>query len=205
MLFTLTLLLLVPNLTAAELTEDAGKIEHQVSKSDRIMIGTVSQIDIYYNYTIYTIMVKEWLYNPLPIETIKVKTEIGTNVWTEDEAEFTQNESALLMLRDKDSSKQLFTVTFGFPGKRSVWDRDAVIKELKAQGKWQEENQTSNDTGNTGASNERGNTGAAKTTKADVEQEENLSSTQKSNPIPFISPFWALLMVLGAVMYMKRK
>lgn len=195
-IFTVALILLVPNLAAAELTEKASKIPHQVSHSDRIMIGTVSQIDTYYNYTIYTITVKEWLYNPLYTETIKVKTEIGTNFWTEDEAEFTQNESALLMLRDKDSNKQLFSVTFGFPGKRPVSDRNMVIEELKVQGKWRNENQIVNDTDNTGI---------VETTRADGEQEKNPNSTQKSNQIPLIRSFWALSALLGAATYLSRK
>ncbi|HEY3362543.1 MAG TPA: hypothetical protein VGK06_12200 [Methanosarcina sp.] len=52
------------------------------------------------------------------------------------------------MLKDADVKNQLFNVTFGFPGKHSVSDRDAVIKELKAQGKLQEENQTVSKTNN---------------------------------------------------------
>jgi hypothetical protein len=195
-IFTVALILLVPDLAAAELTEDAGKIPDQVSHSDRIVIGTVSQIDTYYNYTIYTITITEWLYNPLNTETIKVKTEIGTNFWTEDEAEFTQNESALLMLRDKDSNKQLFSVTFGSPGKRPVSDRNRVIEELKVQGKWQNKNQTVNDTENIRM---------AETTGADGGQEENPSSNQKPNQIPLIRPIWTLSALLGAVTYISRR
>jgi hypothetical protein len=48
------------------ISEEATKIPYQVSNSDRIIIGTVSKIDEYNNYTIFTITVKEWLYNPLP-------------------------------------------------------------------------------------------------------------------------------------------
>ena len=78
--FTLILLLLVPNLAAAMLDAEAAEIPYQINNSDRIVIGTVSKMIDIRSYTIYTITVKEWLYNPLPAKTIKVRTEIGTNV-----------------------------------------------------------------------------------------------------------------------------
>jgi len=142
LILVLLLLILVPNIATASLDSTTTEIPYQINNSDRIVIGAVSGINVYSDHTIYTITVKEWLYNPLPIDTIKVKTKVGTNIWVEDEAELTKNESALLMLQDLDANNQLFRVTFGFPGKRPVSDRDAVIKELKAQDKWQEENST---------------------------------------------------------------
>jgi hypothetical protein len=99
------------------LIEEASEMPYQINASDRIVIGTVSRIDIHYDHTIFTIAVEEWLYNPLQAEAIKVRTETGSNVWTKDQVEFTMNESVLLMLRDKDPKKQLFTVSAGFPGK----------------------------------------------------------------------------------------
>jgi len=156
LLVAVVLLLLVPNLTKAMLVSEAAEIPYQINNSDHIVIGTVSGINVYYNYTIATITVEEWLYNPLPDKTIKVRTEIGTNVNTEDQPVFTQNESTLLMLSDidsmftdKDIDKDLFIVSVAFPGKHPASDRDAVIKELKAQGKWQEGNQTVSETNNT--------------------------------------------------------
>lgn len=147
-LFTFTILLLTPNLAAASLPAETAEISYQINCSDRIIIGTVSRIVDYGSYTIITITVNEWLYNPLPAETIRVRTETGSNFWTEDEAEFTQNESMLLMLKDKDPDKQLFSVATGFPGKHSASDRDAVIEELKTQGKWKEEDQIADKTNN---------------------------------------------------------
>ena len=64
-------------------------------------------------------------------------------------------------------------MTFGFPGKHPVSDRDAVIKELRAQGKWQEGDQTSNKT---------------KEIQTTSKGNEIYNSTQKSKNIPFISP-----------------
>jgi hypothetical protein len=150
------------------------EIPYQIENSDRIVIGTVSEINPGYSNTIYTITVKEWLYNPLPVDTIKVETRTGTNVVVEDEAEFTKNESVLLMLKDADVKNQLFSVTFGFPGKHSVSDRDAVIKELKIQGKLQEGNQTSNKT------------------------------NDESKNIPFISPIYVITVVFGLVILFKK-
>jgi hypothetical protein len=132
-LFTLTLLLLAPKLAAALFTSEAEEIPYQINNSDRIVIGTVSEIDVCDYYTNNSITVKEWLYNPLPEKTIIVRNNIGTNVWTEDEAEFTQNESVLLMLMDQRPDKGVFRMFIGFPGKHPVSDRDAVIEALKAQ------------------------------------------------------------------------
>jgi hypothetical protein len=158
------------------------------------VIGTVSEIHTYDDYTDNTITVKEWLYNPIPAETIRVRTEMGTNLWVEDEAEFTLNESVLLMLKDENIDKQLFRVPAG--SKDSVSDRDAVIEELKAQGKWQDQNQIVNKTNNTGMSNNKGTAS---------EQDENSNLTPKSKNTPFISPIWVFATVLGAVIYTKKE
>jgi hypothetical protein len=183
-LFTLTLLLLcAPGPAAALLIPEAAEIPYQVNTSDRIIIGTVSEVDVHYDHTIFTITVEEWLYNPLPAEKIKVRTETGKYVWTEDQAEFTLNESVLLMLRDENLDKQLFSVSVGFPGKRPVSDRDAVIEELKAQGKWREENQTENETNSVGTAGEQ---------PADSNSPSNTEST------PFTGILWLIVAVLGA-------
>ena len=128
----------------AILPEEFAEIPYQVNHSDRIVIGTVSNIEQHYDNTIFTINVEEWLYSPLPAETIKVRTETGTGVWTEDQAEFEENERVLLMLKDKDLDERLFTVSMYFPGKHPISDREAVAEELKAQGKWQYGNETEN-------------------------------------------------------------
>ncbi|MDW5549331.1 hypothetical protein [Methanosarcina sp.] len=218
-LFTFMLLLLIPNLAAAMLVEEATKIPYQVNNSDRIVIGTVSKIIDYGRYTIITITVNEWLYNPLPAKTIQVRIETGSSYWTEDEAEFTLNEHVLIMLKDSDVDKQLFSVTFGFPGKRPAADRDAVIEELKAQGKWPEENQTENKTNETGiventkTENEQedqnvdniNDTKTAENTETTDEQEENSNQTQKPNTTPFMNPVSVIAVMLGTVIYLKRK
>jgi len=218
--FTLILLLLIPNLAAAMLAEEVTKIPYQVNNSDRIVIGTVSKIDTYPRYTIYTISVKEWLYNPQPLKTIKVKSNMGSNVWVEDEVEFTKNESALLMLKDENLGKQLFRVFVGIAGKRPISDRDAVIEELKAQGKWPEENQTENKTNETKVvenigtvdkqeenqtENKTNDAGMTENAGTIDEQEESSNQTQKSNTAPFISSIYMLAAMVGAIIYIKRK
>jgi hypothetical protein len=218
-LFTFMLLLLIPNLAAAMLVEEATKIPYQVNNSDRIVIGTVSKIIDYGRYTIITITVNEWLYNPLPAKTIQVRIETGSSYWTEDEAEFTLNEHVLIMLKDSDVDKQLFSVTFGFPGKLPAADRDAVIEELKAQGKWPEENQTENKTNETGiventkTENEQkdqnidsiNDTKTAENTETADEKEESSNKTQKPNATPFMSPVSAIAVMLGAIVCLKKK
>jgi hypothetical protein len=87
------------------------------------------------------------------------------------------------MLRDENLDKQLFSVSVGFPGKRPVSDRDAVIEELKAQGKWREENQTENETNSVGTANEQ---------PADSNSPSNTEST------PFTGILWLIVAVLGA-------
>jgi hypothetical protein len=195
-LFTFILLLLVPNLAAALFTQEAAEIPYQINNSDRIVIGTVSEINAADYYTNNTITVKEWLYNPLPTKTIIVRTNIGANASTEDEAEFTKNESVLLMLKDQRPDKGVFHMALGFLGKHPTTDRDAVIEELKAQGKWPEENQTENKTNDTGMTDNTGTTG---------EQEESSNQTQKPNTTPFMSPVSAIAVMLGAIVYTRRK
>jgi len=217
MVFTLILLLLVPNIAVALIDAEAAKIPYQVNNSDRIIIGTVSKIDTYSSYTIYTVKVKEWLYNPIPTDTIKIQSKIGTNLAVEDEVEFAQNESALLMLNDGNLDELLFRVPLGL--KYSVSDRDAVIEELKAQGKWQEENKTENKASeteaveNTKTEDEQedqnvdnvNDTKKAEDAGTPSEQEESSNQTQKPNAILFMSPVCVFAVMLGAIIYVKRK
>lgn len=202
LLFTFAMLLLTPNLAAASLVPEVAEIPYQINNSDRIVIGTVSEIHTYDTYTVNTITVKEWLYNPLPAKTIKVTNKIGTNLWVEDEAEFTLHESVLLMLKDSDLNKLLFTVSVGFPGKRPVSDRDAVIEELKTQGKWEGGDQAGNKTNETGIAANTGTTGKQED-KSNFTQESN---TPESKSSPLISSIWVIAAFLGAAMYPgKRK
>ncbi len=189
-LFALALFFLAPNPAAALLAPESTEIHYQINHSNRIVIGTVSDIQLHYDYTIFTITVEEWLYNPMPTETIKVRTETGRNVWTEDQAEFTLNESVLLMLRDEEPDKQLFSVSAGFPGKHPVSDRDAVIEELKVQEKWQDEKQTENETNKTGTTGE-----------------QPVDSNSPSDPesIPFTGILWVFVAVIGAFVCTGKK
>lgn len=189
-LFALALFFLAPNPAAALLVPESAEIPYQINHSNRIVIGTVSDIQLHYDYTIFTITVEEWLYNSLPAETIRVRTETGRNVWTEDQAEFALNESVLLMLRDEEPDKQLFSVSVGFPGKRPVSDRDAVIEELKVQEKWQEKKQTENETNKTGTADE-----------------QPVDSKSPSDPesTPFTGILWAVVAVIGAFVCTGKK
>ena len=138
-LFALILLLASTNVAAALLIEEAGEIPYQINHSDRIIIGTVTDIQPFYDYTIVTIGVDEWLMNPLSTETITVRTKIGTNVVTEDEPTFAPNETIILMLEDVNISEDRFGVVFGEPGKHPLSDRDAVLQELAAREQAQNE------------------------------------------------------------------
>jgi hypothetical protein len=185
LIFILLLLLLVPNLAAAVLIQEAFEIPYQINNSDRIVIGTVSGITIYSDYTIATITVDEWLYNPQSAKTIEVRTETGTNTWTEDQPIFTPNEPVLLMLSDRDSlfdedlDKQLFTVSVWFAGEHPVSARNAVIESLKAQGKWKGDIQTVNKTNETGIKDGITNNSS--------NNSENADNTPQSLPLNFSS------------------
>jgi hypothetical protein len=232
LLFTFFIFILAPNLTKAAVLSDAAEIPYQINNSDHIVIGTVSGINVYYNHTIATITVNEWLYNPLPDKIIKVRTEIGTNVNTEDQPVFTKNESALLMLLDqdrlfidedidkqKDIDKQQFIVSVGFVGKHPISDRDAVINVLKAQGKWNGENLTGNKTNETETINkteitrkQTENTTENVTVadrkaenKVSLEnQKEESNTTQRSYSTPFICPIWIIVIMLSVVLYIRK-
>ncbi len=184
---SLCLLVLTASPAAALLDPVAAEIPYQVNHSDRIAIGTVSDIEARYAYTIFTITVEEWLYNPMPAETIKVRTETGTGFWTEDQPEFEENEEVLLMLKDLDLEDRLFKVSIGFPGKHPVSDRDAVIEELKVQGKWQEGDETGGDE-----------------FESEVE-EEGEDTGPESESTPFVGSVWVLVAVVGAVMYIEKR
>ncbi len=201
LLITLALCLfsLTASPAAALLDPIAAEIPYQVNHSDRIAIGTVSDIEPHYAYTIFTITVEEWLYNPMPAETIKVRTENGKYVWTEDQPEFEENEEVLLMLKDLDLEDRLFKVSVEFPGKRPVSDRDAVIEELKVQGKWQEGNETVED----GAEGEP-EEGEEEEGEEEGEEEEDVGPATESESTPFIGPVWVLAAVIGAVFVFRK-
>ncbi|MDO9517340.1 MAG: hypothetical protein Q7J10_04735 [Methanosarcinaceae archaeon] len=139
-LFALILLLASTNVATALLIEEAYEIPYQINHSDRIIIGTVTDIQPFYDHTIVTIGVEEWLMNPLSTETITVKTKIGTNVITEDEPTFALNETIILMLEDVNIDDDRFGVVFGEPGKHPLSDRDTVLQELAAMEQAQVEN-----------------------------------------------------------------
>ncbi|MDO9517350.1 MAG: hypothetical protein Q7J10_04785 [Methanosarcinaceae archaeon] len=132
-LFALILLLASTNVATAIYSSEAAEIPYQIDHSDRIIIGTVTDIQPFYDYTIVTIGVDEWLTNPLSTETITVRTKIGTNFWTEDEPTFALNETIILMLEDVNINEDRFGVVFGEPGKHPISDKDAVLQELAAR------------------------------------------------------------------------
>ena len=129
-LLALLLIIASANAASAMLVEEAGEIPYQVSRADRIVAGTVTDVQAFHDHTIATIEVDCWLKNPLPAETITVRTECGTNVRTEDEASFAANETAILMLGDVDVSEHRFRMVCGEVGKHPISDRDAILKAL---------------------------------------------------------------------------
>ena len=131
--FTLLTLLLIfasANTAAAMLVEEAREIPYQINESDRIAIGTVTDIHSFHDHRVVIIEVDEWLSNPIPAKAITVGTEGGTNVWVEDEASFALNETAILMLEDVDASENRFRMVCGEAGKHPLSDRDAILKAL---------------------------------------------------------------------------
>lgn len=214
LLFTFALLLLTPNLAAAMLDAKTADISYQVNNSDRVVIGTVSGIDVYDTYTIYTITVNEWLYNPLPSgeNSIKVKSRVGSHLSVEDEAEFTKNESVLLMLQNGDQKNQTYHVTFGFLGKHLVSDRGAVMKALKAQGKIEIETQPANETivGYPAIITETQKPTSNPQLLEELEKENTTKNTTENTTVyidkaPFVRPVWVVAIMLIAIIYARRQ
>ncbi len=219
----LCLLSLTASPAAAELIAESAEIPYQVNHSDRIAIGTVGKITPYYDHTIFLITVEEWLYNPLPVETIKVRTETGTGVWTEDQPEFEENEEVLLMLKDIDLEHRIFKLSVEEPGKRPVSDRDAVIEELKVQGKWQGGDEIDDD--GTASEPEEGEEGEGPATESEntpfigqegnetgedgtagepEEGEEGEGPATESESTPFVNSVWVIAAVVGAVFVFRK-
>ena len=114
-------------------SEEVGEISYQVQEADRIIIGTVTNIQPFYDHTDVTIEVDEWFKDPLPAKVITVKTEEGRNVRVADAASFTADETVILMLENVKVSENRFRVMFGEVGKHPLSDRDAVVRELEAE------------------------------------------------------------------------
>ena len=130
-LLAMLLILASANTTAAMLVEGADDISYQVPRADRIVEGTVTDVQTFYDHTVVTIKVDCWLKNPLPAKAITVKTECGTGVRTGDEVSFAANETAILMLEDVNASENRFRMVCGGVGKHPPSDRDAILEELE--------------------------------------------------------------------------
>lgn len=123
------------NATATIWTPEAFEIPYQINHSDRIITGTVTDIQQYYDRTEVAIEVDEWLMGPLPLEEITVITEIGKFSERIGEPKFTENETVLLMLKDADVSDNRFKVLYGEPGKHLLSDKDIILRELDHKNK----------------------------------------------------------------------
>lgn len=130
LLIILVLIFASTNAAATIWPQEVLEIPYQINNSDRIMTGTVTDIQPFYNYTLVTIEVDDWLMNPLPSEKITVITEIGTNVIVMGEPKFTENETVLLMLEDVNVSENRFKVLYGELGKYPLSNKDAILREL---------------------------------------------------------------------------
>ena len=183
-LFALILLLVSTNVATAELIAEAAEIPYQINHSDRIIIGTVTDIQQFYDHTIVTIGVDEWLMNPLSTESITVRTKIGTNVVTEDEPTFAPNETMILMLEDVNINEDRFGVVFGEPGKHPLSDRDAVLQELDAREQAQIEDDSDMD---------------------EVPVNDVPANDTPTNIIPFVGTTGTLMILIGAFLFAQRR
>ncbi|NYT19079.1 MAG: hypothetical protein GKC08_02130 [Methanosarcinales archaeon] len=115
---------------STEWQSEVVELQHQIENSDRIIIGNVTDIEEFDNYTLATIGISEWLMNPLPQDEIVVRTEIGISSGIVGEPTFYQNESFVLMLEDIDVNKNEFKVTFAGNGKHPLSEKERITKEL---------------------------------------------------------------------------
>ncbi|ODV49798.1 hypothetical protein C7960_0606 [Methanohalophilus euhalobius] len=130
-IFILLALLLIPsNALATEWPPEVAEISYQIEHSDRIIVGNVSNIEMFENYTLVTIEVNEWLMNRLPRDEIIVRTEVGTSFEIEGATRFNQSEQVILMLKDISVSENEFKVTFMENGKHPLSEKDEVMNKL---------------------------------------------------------------------------
>lgn len=132
---TMLLFLITATNVQASFTPEAGMISYQIGDSDRIVVGNVTNIQEYPEYSIVTIKVDEWLMGPLSSDEIEVVIEIGSTYANSNEAQFYTGESVILMLQDINVTENRFKVTIGEPGKHPVSDRDEIISELESMTK----------------------------------------------------------------------
>jgi hypothetical protein len=199
--------------------------------SDMILIGTVKEIlppkwntidgkqpnkpltEIdRLNDTIYTdvvISVDEYLKNPLSSKEIIVRSIVGTigNVSMTSDAEpsFKTNEKVMLYLSKddnlatKDFGPEHFIVTDFFEGKFTLTDDGRAIGFV--------ENTTLDELLNTinQTVNKTDDIEILDNTETASKQEENSSSTPESKSAPFMSSFWVLAVLFGAISIVKRR
>lgn len=199
--------------------------------SDTIVIGTVkemlpsrwntldgkqpnkplTELD-HLNDTIYTdilISVDKYLKNPLPSKEIIVRSTggtVGNFIMTSDaEPEFKAGERVLLFLSKdtdpatKDIGPEHFIVTDFYEGKFTLTDDGKAIGHVENTTLVKlliTINRTVNKTDDTQIPDN------AETAN---KQEENSSSTIESKRVPFISSFWALAGLLGAVLIIRHR
>lgn len=164
------------------------------------------------NDTIYTdivIGVDEYLKNPLSSKEVVVRSTVGTigNVSMTSDAEpsFKTGEKVLLYLSKddnpatKDVVPEHFIVTDFFEGKFTLTDdgkaigfvENTTLKELLST-----INQTENKTNDPGMLDNK---------ETASKQDGNSTSNPKSKNAPFISSFWALATLLGAVPIVRHR
>jgi len=193
--------------------------EELISNSDTIIIGTVKEIlpskygdrfskdtDFGPDHVIYTdiiISVDEYLKNPLSSNEVRVRVAGGTigndTLIMEEEASFKTGEKVLLYLTNdtshatKNIGPEHFVVTGCLQGKYTLTDDGKAIRSDK--------NTTLDELLSTisEAENKTNNKEMSENTETASKQEENSNSTPESKNAPFISSFWTLAALLGAV------
>ncbi len=197
--------------------------------SDTIVVGTVKEIlppkwntadgkqpnkaiaELNNENVIYTdiiVSVDEYLKNPLSSKEIIVRITGGTigkiSMSTDADPSFKMGEKVLIYLSKdddpytKDFGPEHFIVTDFYEGKFTLTDdgkaigyvQNTTLNELLST-----INQTDNKTNDTEMSDN---------TKTVSKQEGNSNSTPESKSAPFISSFWALAAVIGAVSYARK-
>ncbi|MDY9924753.1 hypothetical protein [Methanosarcina sp.] len=169
-------------------------------------------------YTDIVISVDEYLKNPLSSEEIIVRVTGGTigdfSMTTDADPSFNAGEKVLLYLRKdanpntKDIGSEHFIVTDFYRGKYTLTedgkaitpDETVTLEELLST-----INQTDNNTNGTEASDNKETANKEAANKETVGKQEGFGSTIQSKRIPFMSSFWVLAAVFGAVPIVRRR
>ncbi|KKG09965.1 hypothetical protein [Methanosarcina sp. 2.H.A.1B.4] len=169
-------------------------------------------------YTDIVISVDEYLKNPLSSRELIVRVTGGTvgdfSMTTDADPSFNAGEKVLVYLRKdespstKDIGPEHFIVTDFYRGKYTLTDDGKAItpdETVTLEELLSTINQTDNNTNDTEVSDNKETANEETANKETAGKQEGVGSTIQSKRIPFMSSFWMLAAVFGAVICIRKR